>query len=304
MCVSARSETATPPAAVSDTSASGSIKRYYDNAGLGRQDGDAIDQLNAFMTKQAHKVWSPDNEDYKVYEMVRQGHVVFKRRSMPLLYFYWATILVGLLRTPSLLFLAGALASTYVYMELYSAVLHIVLDNPAFIKVPGLDQPVFEFLAHHILPVEIAQRRYRDICGDLNVIVGLIFAINLLLFDWMKDGRVMCVVAAGGAMAYLGQFAHRQAHMPPSKVSPFARALQDAGLLVSPHLHRAHHRTYDRGFAILGGWSEGLITTLYHHVVPSQYVWLALFAVMTVFGLAGVVKIYIPAYDAFVAFAQ
>jgi len=63
-----------------------------------------------------------------------------------------------------------------------------------------LPEPVFEFLAHHILPVEIAQRRYRDICGDLNVIVGVIFVINLVVFDWMKDGKVMCVVAAGGAM--------------------------------------------------------------------------------------------------------
>jgi len=300
MCATTRAAPATPPAAVASTkNSSSSTKHYYDEAGLEPQEkGDAIDQLNAFMTKQAQKEWSPDNEDYKVYEMIREGHVVFKRRSMALLYFYWAIICVGLLRTPSLPFLLGALASTYAYMEVYSAVLHIVLDNSAFIRIPGLDQPVFEFLAHHILPVEIAQRRFRDICGDLNVIVGVIFLINLLVCDCLKDGRVMCVVAAGGAMAYLGQFAHRQAHMPPGKVNKFVTWLQEVGLLVSPTLHRAHHRTYDRGFAILGGWSEGVVTWVYREVVPSGWVWLGLFVLMTVGGLPAVVRVYIPLYDA------
>jgi hypothetical protein len=306
MCATTRAASATPPAAVSTTSTSSSSgsssnKHYYDAAGLEPQkEGDTIDQLNAFMTKQAEKEWSPDNEDYKVYAMIREGHVVFKHRSMVLLYFYWMIICVGLLRTPSLPFLLGALASTYAYMEFYSAVLHIVLDNSAFIRIPGLDQPVFEFLAHHILPVEIAQRRFRDICGDLNVIVGVIFVINLVVFDLLKDGRVMCVVAAGGAMAYLGQFAHRQAHMPPGKVNKFVGWLQEVGVLVSPTLHRAHHRTYDRGFAILGGWSEGVVTRLYREVVPSGWVWLALFVAMTVGGLPAVVKVYLPVYDAVV----
>ena len=303
MCTGTRAAIVTQPTGVAaTTSTSSSNKHYYDETGLEppKKAGDAIDQLNTFMAKQARMEWSPDNEDYKVYMMIRQGHVVFKRRSMALLYFYWVIIGVGLLRTPTLPFLLGALASTYAYMEVYSAVLHIVLDNSTFIRIPGLDQPVFEFLAHHILPVEIAQRRFRDICGDLNVIVGVIFVINMLVFDRLKDGRVMCVVASGGAMAYLGQFAHRQAHMPPGKVNKLTGWLQKVGLLVSPTLHRAHHRTYDRGFAILGGWSEGVVTWLYRDVVPSGWVWLGVFVAMTVGGLPGVVRTYLSVYDAVV----
>jgi hypothetical protein len=154
---------------------------------------------------------------------------------------------------------------------------------------------------HHYIPHEITVRRYRDIAGDLNTIVAIIFVVHLFLYDWLKDGRVMCVVASVGAMAYLGQFAHRQAHMLPNKVHPWAAVLQKMGLLVDPALHRAHHRSYDRGFAILGGWSENIISTLYNHVVPSHYIWLALFAFMTIFGISCVVEAYLPLYDAMVA---
>lgn len=220
---------------------------------------------------------------------------VFKKRSYPLLYFYWSIVLVGLLRGPSIPFILGALVLTYMYMELYGAVLHIVLDNPTFLNLPVIGEPCLEFQMHHFIPHEITVRKYADICGDLNVIVSILFAIHMLLYDGLKDGRVMCVVAAGGANAYFGQWAHRQAHMLPNARHPVAVKLQEWGVMVSPDLHRAHHRTYDRGFAILAGWSECIMTPLFSLI--SQWIWLALFAAMTVGGIACCVELYLPLYD-------
>jgi hypothetical protein len=303
MCVTKRANAATPPAVIAST-ALPKLQQYYDEAAQNvseEERPDMIDVLNAHVAKQAQKNWQPEDEEYKVYELVREGHTVFKKRSYALLYFYWVVIAIGLLRGPSIPFVLGAFLSAYVYMELYSAVLHIVLDNPAFLRIPGLDEPCLEFQMHHFIPHEITVRRYRDIAGDLNTIVGVIFLIQTYIYGGLKDGRVMCVLAAGGAMAYVGQLAHRQAHMLPSKVSPYVRPFQEMGLLVNPALHRAHHRTYTQGFAILGGWSEPLVTFLFNKVVPSQFIWLALFLVMTIVGMTGMVEAYLHTYDAIAA---
>lgn len=45
----------------------------------------------------------------------------------------WGFCAHGMLTAPSLPFLLGAFVTTYLYIELYGAVLHINLDNPNFL---------------------------------------------------------------------------------------------------------------------------------------------------------------------------
>lgn len=100
------------------------LQQYYDETAQNEKDRpDMIDVLNAHCEKQAKKDWKPTDEEYAVYQLVREGATVFKKRWYPLLYFYWVVIAIGILRGPSVPFILGALVASYCYMEIYGAVL-------------------------------------------------------------------------------------------------------------------------------------------------------------------------------------
>jgi hypothetical protein len=106
---------------------------------------------------------------------------------------------------------------------------------------------------HHIIPHEITVREFRHIAADLNGIIGLEYGVNLILFNGLTDPAYRCVACCAVLNAYLGQLAHRQAHMRPEKRDAVVAVLQDLGLMVTPDTHRRHHKTYDQGFPILSG---------------------------------------------------
>ncbi len=163
----------------------------------------------------------------------------------------------------------------------------------------GLSDPCLEFQWHHLLPHEITTRTYQHIAADLNGIVGIEFGVHLAAFNGLEDPRLRCLVCAGVAMAYLGQWAHRQAHFPTAQRHPVAAFMQRCGLLVPPEMHRRHHQTFDEGFPILSGLSDVPITALFRLKLPGQqWVWLSLFLAMVFGGLAAVSALVLPLYDA------
>jgi hypothetical protein len=129
--------------------------------------------------------------------------------------------------------------------------------------------------------------------------VGLEFAVHWAFFNGLADPRLRCLVCSGVAMAYLGQWAHRQAHFPTSQRHPVAAVLQRWKLLVPAEMHRLHHQTYDEGFPILSGLCDGPITALFRLKFPGQqWVFLSLFLAMIFGGLSAMSAIVLPAYDA------
>lgn len=64
---------------------------------------------------------------------------------MWLLPLFWGFSAFGIAAAPSWPFLLGALVLTYLYIELYGAVLHVNLDNPNFLTLPILWEPCLEF---------------------------------------------------------------------------------------------------------------------------------------------------------------
>lgn len=40
---------------------------------------------------------------------------------------------------------------------------------------------------HHIIPHEITDRRYKDIAGDLNVLVAILLALHLAVYNGLQD---------------------------------------------------------------------------------------------------------------------
>ncbi|EKU21687.1 kua-ubiquitin conjugating enzyme hybrid localization domain-containing protein [Nannochloropsis gaditana CCMP526] len=256
-----------------------------------------IEKLNGMAMKRAQemeKVLTPSHPDWPMYELVRRGNPVFKHRWMVLLYAYWALTGAGLLRCPSLAFGMSAFIITYLYIELYGAILHVNLDNPSFLFLPVLWEACLEFQYHHVIPSEITLRSYPQIAADLNLIVALQFIVCTIVFyahGGLFNPYIHATMACGLVNAYLLEWAHRQAHFPRGKRHAFAQYLQDRGFLVSEALHRRHHQTFDVGFPVLSGLSEPVINFVRAKVCANQWVWLAAFILMTLAGLPCIISV-------------
>jgi hypothetical protein len=92
-----------------------------------------------------------------------------------------------------------ALLKSDIYWESYI----VVLDHPN-IALPVLGQACFEFQWYPFLTIQC--KDFVDVCGDLNVVIGIISAINLFSarFVFTSSVGTFCVVAR--FYGHFGQF--------------------------------------------------------------------------------------------------
>ena len=99
------------------------------------------------------------------------GYPVYEDRS--------GLVVAGLTLLSSYMVLLGAqefgvvatlcnLAVAFFCYDLFSGVLHIVLDDPHNIEVPLLGQPALEFQWHHRLPHDITAKDFTDVVSFLS----------------------------------------------------------------------------------------------------------------------------------------
>lgn len=222
------------------------------------------------------------------------GHDVYQRRFKPMVLAVLLTIGAGFVLAPSLPALLFTFVALYFWVDFYSGVLHVVLDDPTFCRLPLIGVPCVEFQWHHNFEYDIATRSLFDVWGDLNV---LLFVKALLLFGIavpLGHGPTALMVAGVGFFwAYANQVAHRMAHTSPKKRPEWVKRLQGLGVLVPPRTHQDHHATHDTSFPVLSGRSRGLIDGLRERV-PNRWVWLGVFLFLTGFDLV----LYVFAFDA------
>jgi hypothetical protein len=127
---------------------------------------------------------------------------------------------------------------------------------------------------------DIVSKPFYEVCGDLNLVALLHLLWLVAVNGGLGNSRANVMAGAKLVCAYLGQYAHRMAHTPKSARPEWVLMAQSAGLLVSPHLHSAHHATYDDAFPILNGTTAPLISWL-NKAMPSRHAWLVLFVVMS-----------------------
>ena len=72
-------------------------------------------------------------------------------------------------------------ALMFLWYDLYTGFLHVVLDEPENIKAPYIGQPALEFQWHHQIPTDIVRKDFSDVVGDLNVVVVILTFIH---FFW------------------------------------------------------------------------------------------------------------------------
>lgn len=212
-------------------------------------------------------------------------HEVYQDRFKPMVLMVLVLCAYGIAQTTNPVALLATFVFLYFYIDFYSGVLHVVLDNPRFVRLPLIGVPCVEFQWHHTLPYDISTRRLFDVWGDLNV---LLIVKSLFLFGICGFTTTAFMVASVGyAFGYANQFSHRLTHTAPRNRPKVAIWMQEHHLLLPPSVHHEHHNDHSVSFPVLSGHSRGLIQRMLG-VVPNGYLWLALFVVLTAFDLVAI----------------
>jgi hypothetical protein len=80
---------------------------------------------------------------------------------------FWALIAYCLSQSPSVPFAIGALVIMWFSVDLFGAVLHVVLDTAAFVNFPLIGAGCLEFQWHHAIPVSDERRGCRGAWSDV-----------------------------------------------------------------------------------------------------------------------------------------
>ncbi|MGB8328568.1 MAG: fatty acid desaturase CarF family protein [Polyangiales bacterium] len=245
------------------------------------------DWLNTLVRKRIAKA-QEDGETLseEMAWVANNNHQVYQRRFKPFVLLVLATCVYGIAAAPSALALLATVALLYLYIDFYSGVLHVVLDNPRFVRLPLIGVPCVEFQWHHTFAYDISTRRLLDVWGDLNV---LFLVKSLFLFGICGlSSTAFMVAGVGYSLGYLNQYSHRLTHTAPRNRPRLAVWLQEHHVLLPPAVHHIHHTNYDQAFPVLSGHSRKLIQAMLR-IVPNGFAWLALFVVLTALDLVAIV---------------
>lgn len=241
---------------------------------------DPNDWLNALVGKRLTRTSenAPEVLPPEMAWVAERGHSVYQKRFKPLVALFLLGIVVGVARSPSLPLLLLAFVVMYLYIDFYGGVLHVVLDHPGFLRVPGIDIPCVEFQWHHTFAYDIASRSLLDVWGDLTPLLLIKSVCLFAVFG--ADPTAMMVAGVGYFWGYANQFAHRLAHTAPRKRPAFGRWLEERGILIAPEKHQEHHTDHGLSFPVLSGHTAPLVQAMLR-VVPNRWAWLVLFVVLT-----------------------
>jgi palmitoyl-[glycerolipid] 3-(E)-desaturase len=211
---------------------------------------------------------------------------VYKNRSR-LVTFVLHALAFGVMASAPPAEVAFWLVVTYAYVDFYGGLLHHVLDDQANLKLPVIGTGCLEFQWHHLIPYDISSESWLDVIGALNVLASikwvLVGAIWYACPTRSDRSTWLLLTAIIYVWGVVGQYSHRQAHMPEAKRSVFATTLQKLGLLVDPSFHLAHHKqafdahhppSFGSTYPILSGVSGKLLERLLP-LSSNNFVWIA-----------------------------
>jgi len=256
-----------------------------------------VEKLTAIAIANAKKSGKPLDPEYVYAQQpmttLVAGAPVYQIRCAPMVYLYlMATSVLIAYGISQISLVATAMSMSIIFLgyDLYSGVLHVVLDHPNNISLPILGQPCLEFQWHHAIPDDLVRKNFIDVCGDLNTVVLILAIINCFLLDIQNASGVPMVI--GGMklwMAYFGQFSHMSAHSFGRQRGPVAKWLQLYGFMISPKEHLDHHKPpHDLDFCLIGLCNP--IIDAMRAVTTNNRVWLVLFLVWSVFDIVVYVK--------------
>jgi hypothetical protein len=247
------------------------------------------------------------------------GAFVYPRRyrALPLLFFAAACYLITL--SPSYYALCLSAILLYFESDLYSGILHIVLDNPMnlgksnYILESIMFQGCLEFQLHHEIPRDIVHKGLLSSCADLNVVVTANMIAVALVHGLpttntnddnnTTDGQLLwSIMGLKLLYGYFGQYNHLMAHTSTKDRPTLVKLLQHYHIMLDDKKHNGHHRTYDENFCLLGhmDWAVHAMDKCIDTILsppsapllvgcPKHYVWFALWMGMSIFCLPNII---------------
>lgn len=175
----------------------------------------------------------------------------------------------------------------FVIMDLYSGILHIVLDSEVFLswRIPGFWKGALEFHWHHEIPQDLASKPFVEVVGDLIGVISM-FTLSAHLF-YGPMGLITHHMAFSLGINFLLalwlQLGHRMSHTRPANRPTWVKVCQTLQILLPPSDHQKHHQTYDRNFCICHGHCNGLLNWVTQNLIKLDQVklWFALWMFMT-----------------------
>jgi len=220
----------------------------------------------------------------EVIEVVKNGAIIYKKRWL-FLPVIWTLVNVSLVLynydRPITIMISAILM--FIWYDFYSGVLHIVLDEPSFIKLPLIGEACLEFQWHHHNPTDLASKSFLEVCGDLNLVItlyGFLYLVPYCGFAY-RTPLALCLVGCKLLMAYFGQLCHCMSHTPTNHRPKWVNILQDAGFMISSKEHGKHHQTYDNNFCIGSGLCNGLLSWCLKNITNNKWIWLFTFLLIS-----------------------
>jgi hypothetical protein len=163
-----------------------------------------------------------------------------------------------------LIFTILASVSGYLVADFLSGIVHWAGDT-----IGDQNTPIFgpnfvtPFRYHHVDPKDITRHDFIETNGNNCIVVAPILGLLLVLTPkttgWFFYGCVMMVFTS--LFVFCTNQFHRWAH--EDNPAGWVRALQRAGLILSPEHHATHHASpQDKSYCITVGWMNPLLDKL------------------------------------------
>jgi hypothetical protein len=222
------------------------------------------------------------------YELVLEGWDVYEHRWSILTFISMAVAVWLLFRVHSIRVHLVCAILSFVWYDFFSGVLHVVLDEPSNLRgwrSRLVAKPCLEFQWHHIIPTDIAQKSYLQVCGDLNAIAFPVVFLYLSpsLYNALASDVVTALAAYKIIFAYYGQASHRLSHRSGNE--SIVSMLQNVQFFLSVDTHRGHHRHHNDNFCIGNGWCNPLIRFM-RSVTLDPTCWMVLLGSLICFDVA------------------
>lgn len=165
------------------------------------------------------------------------------------------------------------------YTDMYSAFLHITLDNSRYLGWPIIGEGVADFLGHHVNPRKILTTPMLTFLAELNVPFAWTATLTAVFFVTNPD--VVWCQWLFFVWGYLAHFSHCHSHTPKHQRKWFLSLLQKCRIFMSDAHHKKHHAYLNTHYSTLSGWATPVIEATLRWLPQESYFWIVGFSILT-----------------------
>lgn len=159
----------------------------------------------------------------------------------------------------------------YFLADFLTGLVHLLCDNiPLSLQTIQSGRTPWEWAAygfhhHHIHPTDW---NHNNIYFGAIVRAGFLFYVpfSLITLLVIKNPFLQMILLVCSHSGILSQFCHAASH-GRYKGNKLVAFLQDHHIILNPSVHKIHHQQFNQNYAILNGWSNGVLNWIYRNLV-------------------------------------